>query len=318
MRTFILLGASALALGACHVSVDTDNGSRTPARVVARLTCPERQGELLRASASEDGRTCNYTAPNGGDVTLRLVPVSGSDARLALAPIEADLRSIVPPPPNRAVAPTAPGTRADVDINLPFFRVRAGEDNAQVRMPGVSVDANGDDATVDVNGRRGETVQVNARGGASEVRVQRRSGEVRSTYILSREEPTPDGWRLAGYQARGPRNGPLVVAVARSRAESHQLIEELDELVDVSFGGTGEARSVRASLRAEAHADRIERDAERAAERAEREAERHARIAERDAERQAERIAARAEREAEAAARRAEAAAERAAAAAER
>lgn len=294
MRAFVLLGVSALALGACHVSVSSDERSSAPARVVSRLTCPERQGDLLRSTVSADGRICNYTAPNGGDVTVRLVAVEGSDARAALTPIEADLRTLVPPPPARAVDAAGAGARADVDIDLPFFRIRAGDESAQVRMPGVSVDANGQDATVNVDGRRGETVQVNTRGGASEVRVNQRSREVRSTYILSREEPSAEGWRLAGYRARGPQGGPIVVAVARSRAESHQLIDQLDELIDASFSGD-DARADRASLRAEADAERISARAERDAARAEARADRAAARAERDADR----AAARAERAAQ-------------------
>lgn len=293
MRTFILFGVAAIALGGCQVSVSSDDRGAAQTRVVSRLTCPERQGDLLRSTVSADGRVCNYTAPNGGDVTVRLVSVQGEDPRAALQPIEASLRTLVPPPPARAARPSGVGARADVDINLPFFRVRAGDDSAQVRMPGVSVDADGDDAIVNVDGRRGETVHVNARGGASEVRVNQRARDVRSTYILSREEPSDDGWRLAGYRARGPRSGPIVVAVARSRSESHQLIDQLDSLIDASFSADMQ-RAERASLRAEA-------DAERASARAERDAAL--------AERNAERIAARAEREADRAAARAERAA---------
>lgn len=332
MRTFILLGVSALALTACHVSVGK-HGRDGATRVVARLTCPERQGDLLRSAVAADGRTCSYTAPSGGEVTLRLVSLAAGGPEPTLAPIEADLRAVVPPPAPRPPTPPQPPAvagREDVDIDLPFFRVRTRGENAQVEMPGISVDARDDDAQVNVNGRHGERVRVNARGGASEVRVNRNGRDLRSTYLLTREEPTGDGWRLAGYQARGPRTGPLVVATVRSRTGSHALMDQVDDLIDASFRGP-DTRSAAEIARADAAADRAaeredaiaravsaraERAAQLASSRAERAAERAAELSERNAERiqaqaeaAGERAAAQAEAEGERAAARAEAAA---------
>lgn len=240
MKAVIAVLLSATALAGCYPRVDMGDGGsdadRTPVRHVARLSCPEQQGGLRRVgAASEDGARCVYTAPNEGEVTLRLVSVGADGVPAAMAPIEAELRRTVPAPVARPVPRPASGT-SDVNIRMPFFEVQAGEDSARVRMPGVEVDADGEDATVNIGGRSGERVQVNARDGVSEVRVSHgQRGDVRATYILSTDEPTTAGWRTAGYQARGPRGGPLVVATARSRAESDQLFEELDELIDRSF-----------------------------------------------------------------------------------
>jgi len=243
MRTlaaFALSAASALALAGCYPSIsvaDEDGRPEVDARAVARLACPEQQGELMRLNAAADGRSCSYTAPDGGEVTLRLVALGADGPRAALEPIEAQLRTVVPAPVARPLRGVSrPGAQADVNINLPFFEVRAGEDAAHVRMPGITVDADGEDADVRVGGPDGETVLVNARDGASEVRVHdREGGDIDATYILARDEPTAAGWRTAGYQARGPRGGPLVVATAQSRTESDQLFDELDELIDRSF-----------------------------------------------------------------------------------
>ncbi len=241
----VLLCATALA--GCYPAVDIgegrDQGERPAVRNVARLACPEQQGDLRRVGiASADGAACAYTAPNEGEVTLRLVPIGLEGVTAAMAPIEAELRRTVPAPPATPIARPS-STDSDVNISMPFFEVQAGDDSARVRMPGVEVDADGEDATVNIGGRSGETVRVNARNGVSEVRVSHgRQGDVRATYILSTDVPTAAGWRTAGYQARGPSGGPLVVATARSRAESDQLFEELDELIDRSFEVAAQAR----------------------------------------------------------------------------
>lgn len=235
----LFLGVATVALGGCYpeIDVNSDDRDRPETRTVARLTCPDRQGELRRLAMAADGRSCSYTAPHGGEVTLRLVAAGAPDPRAALAPIEAELRSVVPAPTARPIAAPMPGAGGEnVAIDLPFFEVRAGDDAARVRMPGIEVDAAGEDAAVNIGGSGGETVRVNARDGASEVRVDAGRGEtVQATYILARDEPTAAGWRTAGYQARGPRGGPLVVATARSRTESDQLFDELDDLIDRSF-----------------------------------------------------------------------------------
>lgn len=290
MRTLVVLTLSAVALCACtpEINIGGDEAERPAVRTVARLTCPERSGDLMRLALTEDGRSCTYTAPNSGEVTLRLIPVGAEGAQPALAPIEAELREIVPAPVTRPVAAVTPTGGESVDISLPFFEVRTGEDSARVRMPGIEVDAAGEDATVNIGGGGSETVQVNARDGASEVRVSHGGRrDVRRTYILSRDEPTPAGWRSAGYQARGPLNGPLVVATARSRNDSDQLFDELEHLIDLSFEVPGEASAEAAERRAEEVAERIEQRTERAAEQAERQTERAAERAERAAERAA-------------------------------
>ena len=86
-------------------------------------------------------------------------------------------------------------------------------------------------------------MRVNSRDGASEVRVNADGHRsVQATYILTRDTPTAAGWRSAGYQARGPLSGPLVVATARMRSDSEQVFDDLEDLVDRSFeASTGTA-----------------------------------------------------------------------------
>jgi hypothetical protein len=69
-----------------------------------------------------------------------------------------------------------------------------------------------------VRGGLGGRASVIARDGGAVVRnggVSARS--VDATLISAADAAGPDGWRVAGYVARGPLAGPLVVAQARSR-----------------------------------------------------------------------------------------------------
>lgn len=240
MRRLLPLLACGAALSACYPEVDIDRagGDRPDIRALTRLTCPEQQGEFRRLSTAADGRSCAYTAPNGGEVSVRLVALNAGNARAALEPIEAELRQVVPAPTPRPEGGRASQTetRSDVNIDLPFMEIEAGEESARVRMPGMEVDANGDDATVNIGGDGGETVRVNSRDGASEVRVNADGNRsVQATYILTRDAPTAAGWRSAGYQARGPLGGPLVVATAKMRSDSERVFDDLEALVDRSF-----------------------------------------------------------------------------------
>lgn len=56
------------------------------------------------------------------------------------------------------------------------------------------------------------------------------------TYMVASDGAGPQGWRAAGYVAKGPVAGPLVVAMVRSREELHDVhdhhLNDLKRLVD--------------------------------------------------------------------------------------
>src|SRR5215510_2520855 len=99
------VAVSALATAAC-----TPPTPRHPAghwgemKVISKLDCPESQGALRRQSAAADGRTCIYTDDTGAEVTLQMVSLEGVDAETALAPLETQLKTELPP---RAAKPQA-------------------------------------------------------------------------------------------------------------------------------------------------------------------------------------------------------------------
>lgn len=76
MKLLYVAAAStlALSLGAC--------GSGPP-KTRAALDCPATEGRLTRTATAPDGKACQYVAPDGAEVSLQLMPVSGGpDATL--------------------------------------------------------------------------------------------------------------------------------------------------------------------------------------------------------------------------------------------
>lgn len=270
MRKSLLIfgGAAALALTACDqpsVRISrTETSASDALRVVQALECPEQQGPLTRRATAADGLSCTYSGPRGAEVTLRLVRLAGGQTpQDALAAIEAELGALMPDTLSRARAgapdaPAAPETPAEpgerVDVRLPGLTVRTEGERAIVRLPGLVVDADENSSRVQITGvrisddSRGEDVRVSGRGedsvtvlahdDAAEIRTTRGQGAVRSTYILVDEQASAAGWRLVGYEARGPESGPLVVAVVLSKSRREdEVFSAAKELVAHNVGG---------------------------------------------------------------------------------
>jgi len=250
MKPLYLVAASALALTAAAC------GPKVPA-VRAALDCPPTQGDLTRTSASPDGKACTYTNGGGAEVTLQLVNVTGSpDATLAAiettllanrtapaATAEGDAKT-----PAQAVkaasadaakdaakaakeaADDTKGVTVQVSVNdkhdhdtgivtedggttrvnLPGIHVVANDsdDTAKVRVGPLTIDAGDDGATVrmrrDVR-LRGEALNPEKRG-------------LRAMFIYTGDD-LPEGYRFVGYEAGGPKRGPITVAVVKSKSE---------------------------------------------------------------------------------------------------
>ena len=179
MNRLMLLAAvgAVVGLGACDRSTtqsetrtETDNGKAL--RTIAKLDCPQKEGELTLVSAAADGKSCNYTT-----------------------------------------------------------------DGADVRIGNIKVDADSDGgAKVQV----GASTTVNANDGGAEIRTAKAAGgEVRSTYILASDSGA-SGYHVVGYEARGPKAGPIVVAVVKAQREErsqHDLFDDMKDLVERNVGG---------------------------------------------------------------------------------
>ena len=246
MNRLLLLaaGVAALSLGACHREIHHGRWHE-PLKTISKLDCPETQGHLKRVSVSLDGLTCAYQGDET-EVALRLVSLTNGDSKAALAPIEADLKALMPPAapavpatPATPATPAVPAADADkgdnVSIDFPGLHVRASDGKAQVQVGGMNVDADDNGAQV----RMGNNTSVNADERGAEIRQGRDTDAgLRATFILASDK-MPSGYHVVGYEARGPKAGPIVVAVVKSKAEhsEHDVFDDMKALVKHNVGG---------------------------------------------------------------------------------
>lgn len=283
MRHLTLLAAAATlaVLGACSPKVEVKHedhgipGKREPLRVITKLDCPEQQGDLRRVSVAADGLSCVYGGDNA-EVTLRLVALNGGDAEAALAPIEADLKTLMPamrsaPPPTPPANGGKPGKPRgeSAKINLPGIRIDAHDKGADIKIGGLTINANDGSAEVKVSKnvtiRDGDTtkhvtehtsggnsnvsvksstddegeVDIHANDDGAQIRQRKRGDGVRATLILASDKAT-SGYRVVGYEARGPKGGPLAVAVVKAKGRDgsdHDIFEDMKTLVRHNVGG---------------------------------------------------------------------------------
>ncbi len=236
----LVLALAALAsLGACHrthhawrwADQTWDGAQGPPPTAIAKLNCPDQQGELTRDWASDDGRGCSYRNDRGETVSLSLTALDGKTPQVALAPTEATLRddlpdvAAAPQPPTPSQPPAAPGDSDGQDgggdhahVDVPFVHVDADDDHAHVKVFGMTIDADNHNAKMH-SAWGGNSTVIKAGPQGAEIRVAKQGGPgVEMVYLLASDHPGSDGLRTVGYQARGPKGGPLVVAVFKSRA----------------------------------------------------------------------------------------------------
>jgi hypothetical protein len=252
MRATILgaLGAAALGICACTPVVDYDGvasvrASRVdgaPLRVRAALDCPISQGALTRTAQADDGRSCDYAGPDQETVRLSLVGLDGRSPVEVLAQTRAELRALVPvaAEPVPPVARNEPGQHTGID--LPFFHVHAVGDHADVRVFGVKVHADGENAEVHASHGAKHTV-VHAGPGGAEVLAEN-VGPVNAelVYVLASKRRQPSGYSAVGYVAKGPIAGPLVMGDFHARdrrpgQDGDQAGDDMGRLIERNLGG---------------------------------------------------------------------------------
>lgn len=165
----------------------------------------------------------------------------------------------------------ADAAKADADsahVSGPGVNIDAQGDRARVSLPGIHIDADGDKANVriggftirandsgntntnansntntnaDVNVNVHTTVEeeqsITVNDGRAEIRTRSPGEATRQTYLLTDDVASDAGWRLVGYEARGPRGGPIVVATVRARERhSDGVFDDAKALVAVNVG----------------------------------------------------------------------------------
>lgn len=248
----LLATGAVLALAACH---PPHPHGPAPLHAVSALDCPPEEGDLKLQGAATP-QQCNYAGGDGASVTLRLVDLKGGDPRAALADIEQAVNAeapqavrSTPTPPNPGAAASGSGDWQDggarnrADIDLPGLHIHSqGSGRADVDVGGVHVTARDhgtghDDAHVVVDGGHGG-VTVDAHDGGAQVRIEESGKGVRLAYFLESEEPGPHGYRVAGYEARGPSGGPIVVAEVLSKdRDDDDLRHDARNLLRHNVGG---------------------------------------------------------------------------------
>ena len=206
-------------------------------KVVARLECPENQGVLTRISQSPDGRACTYSGQDS-EVSLRIVAMADGDPAAALAPVEAELKALTPTLPASAEAEASKSADdgEDGEDGDPAARTESSE-HVRINMPGLHIAA--DDGGADV--KIGRNMNITAHDDGADVRsIRNGQRSVRAMLILARDSgKTP--YPVVGYEARGPKSGPLVIAVVKSRQHDNtkdgDVFDDMKKLVKRNVGG---------------------------------------------------------------------------------
>lgn len=252
------------------------NDAKGVLKVVETLQCPQTMGSLTRkGSASEGGTVCTYVGPKGAEVTLHLVPLDGETPADVLKAFEQRLSRDLPravdalgaaadaAEAEAATAEHAAATAADpatasgdrASVRAPGVNIEANGDDASVRLPGIRIETRGDKASVRIGGFHidaddsagsarvsasggdGDNVTINAQNDAAEIRASAAGGATRTSWILTDNRTSEAGWRLVGYEARGPVGGPLVVATVRSRDRNRErAFGDAKDLVALNAG----------------------------------------------------------------------------------
>ncbi|HQR88397.1 MAG: hypothetical protein B7Z44_09035 [Caulobacter sp. 12-67-6] len=250
----VLATVGVMALTGCQrtETARTDQSERRagrdPVRVISRLDCPENQGDLKRVSVAADGLSCAYAGIDA-EVQLRLVSLNGGDAEDALAPIEADLKTLMP-----SVTPVTELKAGDgrdrnkTSIHLPGVRIDASDGGADIKIGNITINSNeGGASEVKINknvtARTDEAgdgaVSIRASDDGAEVRHSKRGDSIRSTLILASDKAT-SSYRVVGYEARGPKEGPLAIATIKAKnrdSGDHDVFNDMKALVRHNVGG---------------------------------------------------------------------------------
>lgn len=132
------------------------------------------------------------------------------------------------------------------------MRIDAQGDKATVRLPGMRIDADGDRANIKIGGitiraddksgqvnvrSTDEVVSIDARDNTARIRTSAPGEAVRATFLMTADQSSTTGWRVVGYEARGPSGGPIVVATVRGKDRNeNRVFEAAKALVTLNVG----------------------------------------------------------------------------------
>ena len=199
---------------------------------------PAAVAQLKASADAEKARAQADLARANADTAAAAAEAAAASADAAAARAEgaaasADRASVRAP----GVAIEAEGD--DASVRLPGMRIETRGDQASVRIGGFHIDANDSDgsARVRASSGGGDSVSVNARNDAAEIRTSAAGEATRTIWILTDNRETESGWRMVGFEARGPVGGPLVIATVRSKDTNRgRAFEDARDLVTLNVG----------------------------------------------------------------------------------
>lgn len=268
---FLMLSGCVVGLAGCDELIPKPPKD-AQMQSISRLDCPRTQGDLTLAKAAADGQSCHYTSGTA-QADIRLVSLQGRSLNEALAPIEADLKSRIPSHPTDPAAAAARRAEKEaendassdqgddldeVHVQVPGVSIDASDRNetADIHLPGLTVNVNGDRTSVAMGTRTSTTTSSSSSG--LPVRPVPRS--IDRTFIVTSDDERNSPYSLLAYTARGPANGPLAVAIIQvpqseankaetedSDSDRRDLLKDAEQILKHNVGGR------RTSHRAEVH-----------------------------------------------------------------
>jgi hypothetical protein len=161
---------------------------------------------------------------------------AGAEAERAAAKAEADAETATD-----SAHVSAPGVRIDAhgdkaSVRLPGMRIDADGDRANIKIGGITIRADDRNSQVNVRSNQ-DVVSIDAQNNSARIRTSSPGEAVRATFMMTADQSSTTGWRVVGYEARGPAGGPIVVATVRGKDRNeNRVFEAAKALVTLNVG----------------------------------------------------------------------------------
>ena len=212
--------------------IATTGGADTALSAIETTLLANRQPKTSENSAQDAGGKADDAKPDTGKADATAEPVTEADTEKQAA--------------REAIEDTKQaGVTVKIDKTGKHV-VEGGDGTTRVDLPGIHIVANERDETANV---RVGPITVNAGDGAATIRLRRDvrlRGEafsahkrgLRAMFIYTGED-LPEGYRFVGYEAGGPKAGPITVAVVKSRSnggDGGEIYPDVKKLVRKNGG----------------------------------------------------------------------------------
>jgi hypothetical protein len=227
-RTCLYSGPRGAVVSLQLVSLDgqSANDVLNQFRETLSADMPHSSANLKASAAAADARAAAEAASVDADAA-RIDAEAASVAADVASGDEARVRA-------PGVAIDARGDHATV--RLPGLSVNAEGDKASVRFGGFSINTDNSTETVDISSDD-QTISVQAHDDAAEITTRAPGDAIRATYRLTDDTPADRGWRMVGYEARGPVGGPIVIATVHAKdRDQNVLFDAARDLVTLNVG----------------------------------------------------------------------------------